>query len=864
MWTRRPHLTLLARLVLPAVVLFAACGGGSGPARPTVQGHVIEIDIDDHGLAGLWMANAPNLKGLIARGTLAFSRVVVPTHSNQNNIALLTGQYPEGHDVPANSWLSRAENLKPALTLPGLEVGDYALYAKNPLLARGDSVYAASRRIGGRSAYFGELPTFEAGADDVHLSTVGLTLGTLTATPDLLKTLLVDGLFYPQAVVNGYHFDGPPAAGETFTRFTLRNAADFVRSTSAANPMPSYMFVWDFVALDDDPTSVSGANGPGLIAVIEDYDAALGDLLAALAEKGLMDDTNILFTLDHGKVDTHNQVVLGTRGGADPTRPADGQLAAAVAAMGPPLGITTADYALLNEDGDAQIYAAVPDAGTPLGAPRQAAVTGALLSIIQSGVITGLDITRTMTADGAQGTRRFQDFRASGPNQADIVVFPKDDWTLNQVDGGNAAPGPFQQHSTYPYGRHGAFSADELYVPLILAGPAFKSGVYLPHPVEHPQVAPTALKPLGATLTTAAWGPLSAALAADPGEALPVGDATAVRDAALSGAGFAGAVTPGGPPAAAAVIIDVAGLYEDELFGDPMLADVAAPFAALAAQGTRFEDCWTQYRDWPVTEYQLLAGGLPAFNASNAPAETDPTQLTAPGIGLLQMPVAPRFVANMPGYTAWRQQTMFAGESLFEAARHLGLKTAVVGQPDFHTLHLDPGAIDATATTTPYFTYTAVQAALESQPRSLVLAALGGTRTADRHSEAARTELAALAGAVTTIVTAAPGALIAITSRGATAIDDPGADFYGAGSSRHVPMILLGPNVRPGVVSGQPASPADLPATLLFGLGAPTTTDVANGTWATGAPVAGVPQPSPAGATAGRALLRAFTLQPAN
>jgi len=218
----------------------------------------------------------------------------------------------------------------------------------------------------------------------------------------------------------------------------------------------------------------------------------------------------------------------------------------------------------------------------------------------------------------------------------------------------------------------------------------------------------------------------------------------------------------------------------------------------------------------------------------------------------------------MPGYTAWRQQTMFAGESLFEAARRLGLKTAVVGQPDFHTLHLDPGAIDATATTTPYFTYTAVQAALESQPRSLVLAALGGTRTADRHSEAARAELAALASAVTTIVTAAPGALIAITSRGATAIDDPGADFYGAGSSRHVPMILLGPNVRPGVVSGQPASPADLPATLLFGLGAPTTTDVANGTWATGAPVAGVPQPSPAGATAGRALLRAFTLQPAN
>lgn len=862
MCTSRPRMMLLARLALLPAVLLAACGGDKPPS-PAVHGHVIEIDIDDHGLSGLWMANAPNLKGLIARGTLAFSRVVVPTHSNQNNIALLTGQYPDGHDVPANSWLSRAEDFRPPLNLPGLEVGDYAVYRNNPLLNRGDSVYGATRRTGGRSAYFGELPTFEAGADNVHLSVVGLSLGALTATADLVETLLVDGLFYPRAVVNGYHFDGPPAPGESFTRFTLRNAADFVRSTSTSNPMPSYMFVWDFVALDDDPTSVSGADGPGLIAIIEDYDAALGDLLSALTDKGLIEDTNILFTLDHGKVDAHNQVVLGTHGGHDPTKPADGQLAAAVAAQGPALGISQADYALLNEDGDAQLYAAVTDAGTPLGAPRQLAVTSALLSIIQSGAIVGLDTTRTMTADGAMGTRRFQDFRASGPNQADIVVFPKDDWTLNQVDPANAIPGPFQQHTAYPYGRHGGFSADELYVPLILAGPAFKSGVYIPHPVEHPQVAPTALRPIGATLATAAWGPVSPALLGDPGEALPDTDPTVVRDDALIGAGFQGAFVLAGPPAPAAIIIDVPGLYEDELFGDPILADAAAPFAALAAQGARFEDCWTQYRDWPVTEYQMLVGGLPSFTAANVPAETDPAQLTAPGFGLLAMPVAPRFIANMPGYAAWRQPTPFAGESLFDAAHRLGLKTAVLGQPDFHTLHLDPTTIDLPASsTTAAVVDTAVQAALQLQPRSLILVALDGARTADRHSDAARAELMALADAVSRIVAAAPGALIALTSRGATTIDDPGADFYGPGSSRHVPLLLLGPNVRPGVVTGQPAAPVDLPATVMFGLGAPMTTDVANGTWATGVAVAGIPQPSPAGATAGRALLRAFAVQP--
>src|SRR4051812_39586212 len=134
MWTRRPHMALPTRLALTTAVLVAAWGGGAGP--PAVHGHVIEIDIDDHGLAGLWMANAPNLKGLIARGTLAFSRVVVPTHSNQNNITLLTGQYPEGHNAPANGWLSRTSGFVSPVNLPGLTIGDYALWGTNPLRTR--------------------------------------------------------------------------------------------------------------------------------------------------------------------------------------------------------------------------------------------------------------------------------------------------------------------------------------------------------------------------------------------------------------------------------------------------------------------------------------------------------------------------------------------------------------------------------------------------------------------------------------------------------------------------------------------------------------------------------------------------------
>ncbi len=852
---RRGRAACAAALSLAAVSL--GCGG-SAPSGPS--GHVIEIDIDDHGLAGLWMASAPNIKGLIARGTLAFTHVVVPTHSNQNNMSLLTGQYPDGNNVPANDWLGRDNGFVSPVSVGGeLDVGDYAEWDKNPLRVRGDSVYGATHAAGGRSAYVGELPPFEAGADDVHLSILGTMfetpLGTLTVDQTTAKNLLTGSLGYPSSVVNGYSYDGPPASGETQTQFTLRDAADYVRN----HPMPAFMFVWDFVALDDDPTSMYGADGPQIAQIIEDYDGGLGELIAALTDKNLLDSTNILFTLDHGKVDTHNQVVLGTQGGAN----ADGQMAALVTSQGPAMGLDTGSYALLNEDGDAQIYAVVPGAGTAAGAAAQADVTHKLLTLIQSGAIVGLDTTRTLTADGALGTRSFHDFRATSPNQADIVVFPQDDWTLNQVDATNTAPGPFQEHTQYPYGRHGGFSADELYVPLIMAGPAFKSGVMLPHPVLHPEVAPTALASLGQSgktvaLRTAARGAIQAALVGDPGETISVPDPPdGARDLVLTGSGFEG--TPPAPTVAATnvIVLDVAGLYDDELFTDDVTSTAAAGFRALAATGTRFEDCWTQSRDWPVSEYQMLAGGYPVAPFVPA-AEDDPTVTFPPGQGLLAMPPPANHVANPDGSAAWRAPAIFAGGSLFDAATARGLTTAFIGTDDFHLLHVNPPATTAVAAATGGLGAQLGALAAANPGGLLAVVALGGGRTANRHSSQAQGELTALAAAAQDAAQGVPGALVIITSRGATTIDDPGSDFYGPGSSRHVPLILLGPGVRAGVVTGQPATPADLPATILYALGAATATDVAQGTWATGTPVGGVPQPTPAAATQGQVLLRAF------
>jgi len=825
-------------LVAAALACAAGCGD-SAPDGP--KGHVIEIDIDDHGLAGLWMANAPNLKGLIARGTLAFSRVDVPTHSNQNNLTLLTGQYPEGHNAPANGWLSRTDGFVSPVNLPGLTIGDYALWEKNPLRTRGDSVYSAVKAARGRTAYVGELPPFEVGADDVRLTIVGTEFGGITVDASTAPLLLTNVLHYPANVAAGYKMTGPPEASETQLHFTLRDAAAYVRTVKT---VPAYMFVWDFIALDGPNAAAPGTDSAEVAAIIEDYDAGLGELLAALTERKLLDDTNILFTLDHGKVDTHKQVLL------------DSQLAALVTAQGAASGLDTSSYAILNEDGDAQIYARTSGAGTAEGAVAQTDVTHKLVTLIQGGALMGVDITRTMTADGYLGTRRFHDFRANSPNQADIVVFPQDDWTLNGVNGDT--PGPFQGGGVYA--RHGGFSTDELYVPLIMAGPAFKQGVLVPHPVEHADVAPTALAAFGdakVALTTAARGPIHAALVNDPGETIPLpSPPDTARDVVLRGSGFgAPPPAPASPPQQVVVIVAAGGLYDEEIFSDSATAAAAAPLRDLASRGTRFEDFWTRSRHWPITWYQLFAGGYPSVTFASAP-EDDPAQTFDPGAGLLAMPPPPGFAANPYGFHFWGTYMQFPGETLFNTALARGLTTAVTDDVDFN--HLGGAQVVITQADLASDPGGTVAALAASNERLLAFIWIGGSRTSDRHDPHAIDELGTLAQQIADIAARLPTALVIVTSFGGTPIDSDRPDFYGPGTSRHAPLILVGPGIRAGIVSGQPAAPVDLPATILYALGAPTTTDFALGTWATGTPVSGVPQPSPSTATEGHALLRAF------
>src|SRR5204863_3064711 len=159
---------------------------------------------------------------------------------------------------------------------------------------------------------------------------------------ELLTLLHYPSEAYASYVLKGPDLgaDGKPTQG--FNHFTLGEIGRMYRESTRANPPAEVTFGWTFIALDGNPTDKYGADGPELVKVVEDYDKAFGDILDGVEAAGLSDSTNIVITLDHGKVDTDKQVNL------------ERQLASAVDAR-PELGISNDEWVVLNEDGNAQV-----------------------------------------------------------------------------------------------------------------------------------------------------------------------------------------------------------------------------------------------------------------------------------------------------------------------------------------------------------------------------------------------------------------------------------------------------------------------------------------------------------------------------
>ncbi len=171
----------------------------------------------------------------------------------------------------------------------------------------------------------------------------------------------------------------------------------------------------------------------------------------------------------------------------------------------------------------------------------------------------------------------------------------------------------------------------------------------------------------------------------------------------------------------------------------PSLAAAAAPLRALAAHGTRFEDCWTRSRDWPVTEYQMLTGGYPVAPFVAA-AEDDPDQTFPPGAGPPGHAAAggPRRQSGRlrrPG--ARRPSSPATACSTRPRAR--GLTTALLGDRRLSRSCTSTRRRSTADAAAPAASLGAQLGALAAANPGGLLAvvALGGPRTANRHEQPA-------------------------------------------------------------------------------------------------------------------------------
>src|SRR5262249_40365996 len=143
----------------------------------------------------------------------------------------------------------------------------------------------------------------------------------------------------------------------------------------------------------------------------------------------------------------------------------------------------------------------------------------------------------------------------------------------------------------------------------------------LSQPIDHTQIAPTVAAALGIRAPeNAQGGPVLGALAADPlgveTMSFP-GDPRPTRDSVLNAAGYTGARPQLAEPAQGVVMIDVAGLYEDDFHPGTLTVE-------LAQNGARFVSFYTRFRDSAVTEYQMLTGTYPSGPTWVPFAEDDP------------------------------------------------------------------------------------------------------------------------------------------------------------------------------------------------------------------------------------------------
>ncbi len=228
-----------------AIIASLFVGGVLAPSAeppPRRAQHVIVVGVD--GLGGTWMesANTPNFDRMRSEGAWTHTaRGVLPTSSSSNWGSMLTGVSVEQHGITSNGWQTNNFSIPPRIA------GPYGMFP---------TIFALLRERRPQS----KLATIYDWSD----------FGRLLERPLTDHAVNVTGAANTMSAAVGYFIAEQP---------------DLL-----------------FIHLDDlDHTGHShGWGSPQYLTGINDIDTLVGNLLDALVNNQLVDDTVVLLTSDHG------------------------------------------------------------------------------------------------------------------------------------------------------------------------------------------------------------------------------------------------------------------------------------------------------------------------------------------------------------------------------------------------------------------------------------------------------------------------------------------------------------------------------------------------------------------------------------
>ncbi len=165
---------------------------------------------------------------------------------------------------------------------------------------------------------------------------------------------------------------------------------------------------------------------------------------------------------------------------------------------------------------------------------------------------------------------------------------------------------------------------------------------------------------------------------------IPVGNSVATVNAALTPLQAPGYRVIGSGDAQNVILVDMDETYFNAWFTDKnSVADpkVTPNMHSIAKQGVNGIEDWTQYGYSPIDHYQLATGGFPAWRTPDEPA----AYWTQPD---------PNLDVNLWYSGGPNTGEEFGQESIFDVAKSYGMNTAIIGGNDYPAGHITDANVD--------------------------------------------------------------------------------------------------------------------------------------------------------------------------